>query len=140
MEQRDYIQEQISHFGKVLLKMLNKLREDKSDNTVVNFQEHKQTLEDKLDIDLDELIIKDADNFISYLLIDKNLNKEDLNIFAEILLLFAKDYPESETESAKVKRVLSGCLKIYEYLENVDATYSMDRRMKIEQIRGHLNL
>jgi hypothetical protein len=140
MEQRDYIQKQISQLGKVLLKMLNKLREDKSDATIVNFQEHKQALEDKLDIDLNALIIKDADNFISYLLIDKNLSKEDLNIFAEILLLFAKNYPEGETESAKVKTLLSGCLKVYEYLENVEATYSMDRHMKIEKIRRHLNL
>ena len=111
---------------------LNCLDKKNSGQINVGIEITNQTLKKELGFDLQDLLDIPTEKFIETLTKQNNLTNENLEKIAEILLLIA-DNQENDN-----KQLLEKCLTIYEYLENVDNIYSLDRYMKINRIKNEL--
>lgn len=90
-----------------------------------------QAIKDQSGLDVEELDTIQTGNFINILITEMGFNNENLNKFADILLLIA------DHKQDKNKKVLyEKCLTIYEYLEKSEMVYSPDIRWKIERIKN----
>src|SRR5690606_3713269 len=92
-----------------------------------------RALKDEINLDLDEVIDLDPDELVSYLQ-NRKFNNNSLNQLAELLLFIADDIRSKETGVARSRRYYEKSLTIFEYLNNTDTTYSLDRVSKIEKI------
>lgn len=137
MEQRDYIMKEIEALGKMLgtmVKFLLGLKHGTS--TAQGIEIVSQTLQSEVDLDLDMLLSIDPDNLIDYLLTNnKGFNEENLNKLAEILFTIAEYMP---VEDPKRFLYYKRSLVIYEYLDKVQKTFSLDRHLRLEQIKNLL--
>ncbi len=135
MEQEDYLKRQIDQLGRVLGKILSDvLGFANKGQTSLGIDITNQTLKKELDINIQELIDIETDIFIKTLKSEKKFANNNLDQLAEILLLLA----DSSKQDKDKKNIYVKCLRIYEYLESVEKTYSFDRQMKIEKIKNVL--
>jgi hypothetical protein len=132
MEQRDYLKKQIDKLGHILEKLFSDLIGLKNGGQINEGLEiTDQTLKNELDFDVHDLIDIPTEKFIDTLTTQKGLTNENLDKLAEILLLIADNREDN-------KKLFDKCLIIYEYLEKVDSTYSLDRYWKMKRIKNEL--
>ncbi len=132
MEQEDYLKRQIDQLGRVLGKALSDLLGlVKKGQAGLGIETTSQTLKTELDLDILELNSMKDEDFINSLISEKKFTSIHLEKIAEILLLMADYKDDKEKKSIYLK-----CLSIYEYLEHTDSTYSLDRQIKIKQLKG----
>lgn len=133
MEQRDYLNKQIDQLGQVLAKIFSDLLGLKNSGQInAGLEITNQTLKSKLDFDIRDLIDIPTDDFINTLKEQRNLTNDNLDKLAEILLIIA------DNRQTDKKKLYEKCLTIYEYLENTENVYSLDRQWKIERIKNVL--
>jgi hypothetical protein len=131
MQQEDYLERQISYIGRVLEKILFHLFGFKNKGqTSGKIEITNQILRDELDFDIQDLLDIQTADFINILMSAKSFSNADFERLAEIFLLIADN-----TEDKKREILYEKCLVIFEYLEQVEKTYSLDRQLKIEQIK-----
>ncbi len=138
MEERDYFKRQIDLIGKVLGKLLSDLIGKKNSGGFTGGIEiTNQVLKEELDLDIEFLIAIPKDNIIDFLKIEKALSDENLELIAEILIANLRN---SDNKIVAIDRInlYEKCLKIYEYIEKFDKTYSFERNTKIQNIRSLL--
>ena len=136
MEERDYFKRQIDLLGKVLGKLLAELIGKKSSGGNTNGIEiTNQVLKSELDIEIIDLIIMPNDEIIDYLSTKKQLNDENLEQIAEILMLNIETNSENRIKEIDRLNLLQKCLTIYNYIQATDKTYSFERNMKIQKIQ-----
>jgi hypothetical protein len=134
MEQEDYLKRQIDQLSRILGKILSGMIGLKNQGQISeSIEMTNQTLKKELELDIQELIDIKTDNFIKTLKSEKDFTDESLDKLAEILLVIADSRQDGDR-----KKVYLKCLTIYEYLEKVENTYSIDRQMKIAQIKNML--
>lgn len=131
MEQEDYLKRQIDQLarilGKILTDMLGLMNQGQLS---AGIQMSIQALKEELDIDIQELIELETSHFIPSLQTEKGFTDKALDQLAAILLAIADNQHDGDS-----KKVYHKCLAIYEYLEKVDKTYSVERNMKIDRIK-----
>jgi hypothetical protein len=132
MEERDYFKRQIDLLGKVLGKLLAELIGKKSNGGI---ETTNQVLKNQLDIEIYDLIAMSKDEIIDFLKTKKQLNDENLEQIAEILMLNIETNSENRIEEIDKLNLLEKCLKIYNYIQANDKTYSFERNMKIQKIQ-----
>lgn len=131
MEQDDYLKRQIDQLARILGKILTEMLGFKNQGKVgAGIEMSIQALKDELDIDIQELIELETSHFIPSLQTEKGFTDKALDQLAAILLAIADNQHDGNS-----KKVYRKCLAIYEYLEKVDKTYSLDRYLKIDRIK-----
>lgn len=137
MEQRDYIMKEVEALGKMLGTMFKSLLGLKhGTNTMQGIEIANQTLQSEIDLDLNMLLSIDPDNLIDYLLTNnKGFNEDNLDKLAEILFTIAEYMP---IEDSKPFLYYERSLVIYEYLDSTQKIYSLERHMRLEQIKNLL--
>lgn len=134
MEQEDYLKRQIDQLSRILGKILSGMIGLKNQGQISeSIEMTNKTLKKELELDVQELIDIKTDNFITTLKSEKDFTDESLDKLAEILWVIADSRQDDDR-----KKVYLKCLTIYEYLEKVEKTYSIDRQMKIAQIKNML--
>jgi len=137
MEQRDWLQRQIDQLGIFLANLISGLhelsRKKAFDATEITYR----ALKDEIGLDLDEITGLDPEEVIPCLQ-GRTFNNNSLNLLAEILLFIADDIRSRETEVARSRRYYEKSLIIYEYLDQADSTFYLDRASKIERIKSLL--
>lgn len=134
MEQEDYLKRQIDQFGRVLGKILSDLlRLTNKGKTGLGIEITNQILKNESALNIQELIDLKTDNFIITLTSGKNFTNTNLAQLAEIFLLLADNKQDEDRKNIYLK-----CLRIYDYLEEAEKTYSLDRQMKIAHIKNML--
>ena len=135
MEQQDYLMRQFNILGRVLGRMLSDLVGLKSQGKMVDgIEVATQALKSELDIDINELVDIPTNDFVEFLVSEKDYTNDNLDKLAEILLMIA-DHEEDEGWSRKLYEKV---LTIYLYLEETDNVFSLDRQWKIERIKNIL--
>ena len=129
MEQQDYLMKQIEQFGLVLGKILSKLLNLKDSSTESTVAVNKIFTEE-LDFDVNQLKDINEDKWFDTLKTEKQLNSENLEKLADILLFAAKNVNLNEKNQLYQK-----CLIIYQYLEESEKIYSFERNHKINIIK-----
>jgi hypothetical protein len=140
MEKRDYLMDQIEQLGRVLGHILVQLLGLKSEGRVsdgINIA--NQTLKTELDIDIDELLAIPNESFTAFLVDKMKFSISHMEQLAEIFTEIADALSQSEPFSEKARNLYLRCLGIYNYLNDNDLTYSIDRQSKIERIRSMLS-
>ena len=134
MEQEDYLKRQIDQLGRVFGKILVDLLGLKSKGQVnIGIEITNQMLKSELDFDIQELTDIRTDDFINTLLSEKKFNNDNFEKLAEILLLVADSKAEKER-----KMLYEKCLTIFEYLEQTENVYSLDRQQKMARIKNSI--
>lgn len=134
MEQRDWLQRQIDQLGIFLANLIAGLHELRSRKKAFDAAEITyRALKDEIILDLDEIIGLDPEEVIPCLQ-NRKFNNNSLNSLAEILLFIADDIRSRETEVARSRRYYEKSLIIYEYLNQTDSTFYIDRSSKIDRI------
>jgi hypothetical protein len=132
MEQEDYLEKQISYIRRVFEKILFHLLGLKNKGQVSEgIGITNQILKDELNIDIQELLDIQTDSFINRLISEKSFDNTAFENLAEIFLLIADNTEE------KKEKYYEKCLLIFEYLETIETTYSLDSQWKIEQIKKY---
>jgi hypothetical protein len=131
MEQEDYLKKQIDQLARILGKILTDMLGLKNQGQVgAGIEMSIQALKDELDIDIQELIELETSHFIPSLQSEKGFTDVALEQLASLLLAFADNQQYGDS-----KKVYRKCLAIYEYLEKVDKTYSVERHLKMDRIK-----
>ena len=127
MAKEDFLSKQIAQLGFVLKRMFEKLIGGKSDaefSTVVS--QINGALKEELGFDLDTIEGISKDELVSFLIQNQYFTSENVEIFADILAHIGKlDFNEK-------------ALLLYEYVNAKTATFSMERNLKIQNIRKKL--
>jgi hypothetical protein len=123
MGKEDYLTKQINQLGFVLRKILEKLTGTKNNNelsemvSVVNFK-----LDEKLGFNFEVLDAISDENIIEFLIQKEGFNHSNFELFADILIKIDK------------VRYAKKALQIYNYVNQITATFSFERDLKIKEL------
>lgn len=135
MEKRDYLMDQIEQLGRALAMILSKLYGFRGQGRVSEgIEMTNQSLKSELNLDIDELSSVPTDQFVSRLREEKKFTHENLERLADILLLIADDLYNSKPDRKQSRNLYSKCLKIYNFVNDSDLTFSFERQSKVERI------
>ena len=139
MEQRDYLLRQIEQLGQVLAMMLARLLKLKQDPPAgLSLEEIKQVYSNELDLTLDLILQTPKEEIIEILksrikFIDHQL-EEMAGIISETADIMNSSGYIDEAEDLWKKSIY-----IFEYLQDITGTYSLDRVLKITQLKDRFN-
>ncbi len=138
MEQRDYLMRQIEQLGEVLAVMLGRLLgiKQKGDASL-GLEELRQIYKSELDLDVEELIKIPKEEIVESFLKKNKLMVQHLEKIAELLQVTGENLISYD----RVKdgnNILGKSLYILEYLQTTSKVYSMNRVMKIENLKQML--
>jgi hypothetical protein len=135
MEHRDFLQIQIDQLGQALSKLFSKMLGIKEDGqTSECLEAADQSLKKELGFNIDDLTALSTDEFIETLQ-KKELSSDSFDKLADILLLLADEFYQTESGNEKSKNLYLKCLRIYQHLKNIDSVYPFERQLKIERIK-----
>ena len=134
MEQRDYILREIEKISVMLLAMLGKFKRIKSKK---QFEQERalvnQHMEESGGLTIDKLLSFTDEEIISYSDKNKGFDPGNIELLADLLNVFAENLPDSESRNLNKKAVL-----ILEYIDRETKTFSMERSLKIKELKHKL--
>lgn len=134
MEQRDYILREIEKISVVLLAILGKFRRIKSKK---QFEQERDMidndLKDTTGLSLVDLLSLSQEDIISFMRDKKGFDTRNMELMADLLVLFADNSSEEESINLINKAVI-----ILEYIDHETRTYSMDRSLKLNSLKEKL--
>lgn len=140
MEQQDYLQRQIDRLarslGIFLCQLLGHINKRKITEGI---EMTDQFLKTELDFNIDEFVKIPAAVVLTYLQ-EKSFNNVSFLKFADIILLVADELENLQPGNAKSRNIYEKCMRIYEYLNNTDPNYSLERHFKIAKIKKVLQV
>jgi len=136
MIQRDFIKRQLEELGRAVAKIISgilKLKElGKLDEGIVIAQE---TLESTFDLDIEITLSLPLDNFVETLIIEKKYNSVHLNYLGDVLFVAAELF-ELKGDDRRSKDLYQRVLIIFNYIDQTEKTFSLERNNKIEKIKN----
>lgn len=127
MERRDYFKKQIDQLGRILGKILDDFLALKNTAGVGEAVESVvESLNTKLDLSLATLENVPHAEIVDRLISAHSFNNNDLELFADILLRTA----EQRLHDNQWRKLMGHALVIFQHLETVDSTFSLERRYK----------
>lgn len=135
MKQDDYFLKQIDILGRILGKIVSDLLKLKSKGEIMESVETiTLALKNELDLNLNEIILLNKEEFLKFLQEERKFNNENLEKLADILYLLG----DNSTSENKIP-LLEKSLIVYENLNKNSTTYFPERIKKIERINKALN-
>ncbi|MCD8166989.1 MAG: hypothetical protein LUE93_13280 [Bacteroides sp.] len=135
MERRDYLVRQAELLGQVLGKLIARLLNLQTEKKEIPVQQTYQTLQKELGLDMEALLPLPTPELIRILTTDKGFDTENLEKFADLLLLTAEGMEEPAKREQQKKS-----LALYEYLNLAETNcYSYNRFFKIQRLTQELN-
>mgnify|MGYP006283503713 CR=1 FL=1 len=135
MEQRDYILREIEKISVVILAILGKFRQIK---TQKQFEEQRSMidseLEDSTGLTIDILLSLPEEDLISFIAGRKDFDAGNMELLARLLVVF-----EAKLEENASRNLISKAIRILEYIDHETRIFSMERAMKINELKGRLH-
>ena len=133
MEERDYLKRQIDVLGRILGKLLSDLLEKKGNGEIVGGIElTNQILNEELNLTIEKITEIPEEDFVNFLETEKKFTNENLEQLAEIMIVNI----ESGIDEITKLKLYNKSLILLEHIEKNDKTYSFERHLKIEKIKG----
>lgn len=127
MAKEDFLSKQIAQLGFVLKKMFEKLIGSQSDTDFrTSVSQVNAALKEELGFDLNAIEEIPKEELVSFLLKNQYFNPDNIEIFADILVRIEKSDFNGKA------------LLLYEYVNTKTATFSMERNLKIQNIKKKL--
>jgi hypothetical protein len=138
MIQRDFIKRQLEELGRAVAKIISdilKLKElGKVEEGIVITQE---TLKNNFDLDIENLLSLPLESFVEALIREKKYSSVHLNYLGDVLFTAAELF-EQKGETKKAKALNQRVLMIFNYVNQTEKTFSLERNNKIEKIKNNL--
>jgi hypothetical protein len=132
MEQRDYLLRQIEMMAQVLVALIRKLTGLKEEGSEEELHvDTNEMLKEHLDTDLDAIMKIQPDKLSKWILAKNGMDKKNLELFAEVLVLNAK----AMTAGTESKKLLEAALTLYLWADKNGDTYSVERHSKMNEIK-----
>lgn len=135
MIQRDFIKRQLEELGRAIGKVISeilKLKElGKLDEGIVMTQ---KTLESTFDLDIENILSLPLNNFVETLIKEKKYSPVHLNYLGDVLFIAAELY-DQKGEKKRSKELYQRVLVIFNYIDQTEKTFSLERNNKIEKIK-----
>ena len=135
MEQRDYLLRQIEIMTQVLVNLIRRLLGLKDIYEEEVQQTTDEVLKEQLDLSIDKIINTEIDEIEELIFKRKGIHKSNIDLFAEILLINAKTKQNPEQKV----NLLNKALRLLEWLDNTENTFSMERHKKMNEIQHLIN-
>ena len=132
MEQQDFLMRQIDQLSRVLAKLLADLAGPNKGQVSESIEVTNQTLKTEIGLNIEELMTIPEDKFIETLRSNRQLSNNDLDAIAHVFYALAEVQQDAE-QKYKLQQL---ALTIYDYLDVNNTTYSLDRHLKMKQIRN----
>ncbi|MES2284252.1 MAG: hypothetical protein V4547_01105 [Bacteroidota bacterium] len=136
MIQRDFIKRQLEELGRAVAKIISdilKLKEQgKVDEGIVIAQE---TLESTFDLNIENILSLPLNNFVETLIKEKKYSSVHLNYLGDVLFASAELF-EQKGEKKRSNELYQRVLVIFNYVNQTEKTFSVERNNKIEKIRN----
>ncbi len=136
MEQKDYLLREIEKIGLLLKMIFNKIagKEENYALTVENqFEEAKGLLLHEIGFDIDIFLSLEKSEIEHYISKFNGISGSNTELLADILRVMGM-----KTYSSMTKEYLERALKLYEFCNSLDKTFSLDRERKINEIKNAL--
>ena len=128
--------DQIEQLGQALALIFSKLYALNGQGKVPEAIEMtNQSLKREIDLNIEELTSIPTELFVGILRMKQKCNHTNLEHIGDILVLIADNLVGNETGKAQGLNLYAKSLKIYNYLNDSDLTYSIERQSKIERIK-----
>ena len=130
---------QVQQLTQVLSRILEQVvKKGKSESAIIIVSYTNEQLKELLGFDLDEFSDTLEEKGIDHFIKEKNFNNDHLNIFADILYELAETYFKQNNRIDEGLKLYSQSLHIYEFIEENQSIYSIDRNLKITKIKDLL--
>ena len=137
MEQCDYLLRQIQQMAQFFAAVIRKLTGLKEENSEEEIQQATdEMLLEQLDLQIPDILKRQHGETAEWIVKKKGIHIQNLDLFAEILLLNAKACKDDE----KKQQLLEAILEIYCYADQHSDTFSMDRQVKAVEVKKMLRL
>ncbi len=134
----DYFKRQVDQLGRALGQLLTGLLGLKSEGKFNEGGELvRQTITAKTGIDFNELVTIPSPTLPEVLENRYQWTNANMGTLADIFYELADAAEETDQEGSRL--YFEKALAIYEHLHKVDTTYSLDRQIKIDEIKSILN-
>jgi hypothetical protein len=141
MEERDYLKKKIDKLARVLAKMFGDLLALKNQGRIAEgIEMTNNALQKEISMNIDDLLAIETNSLVNTLQTEKSFDAEHFEPLANILFLMADDLWENDPENKKSDDLHDRCLRLYEYLNQIDSTYSLERHIKIETIKRRMEV
>lgn len=131
MEQRDYLLRQIELMTQALVTLIRRLLGLKDIIEDEVEQITNETLSEYLDMSINQIMNTRAEELAEMMIQKNGINRSNLELFAEILVINAKAGKSRENQLSLLERAL----KLYQWIDNTGNTFSMERQQKMNEIQ-----
>lgn len=129
MPREDSLMRQISELGFALKRLMERMKGGKTGGGLtLDSDTVSVALHEELGFDLNTVLTVERENIIPFLLENSGFSADNLELFADYLADIGKG-------SAHQRNLYEKAAAIYEYINKVTATFSMERQNKLQKIR-----
>ncbi|MCX6305267.1 MAG: hypothetical protein NT040_09875 [Bacteroidetes bacterium] len=137
MQQEDYLKRQIDQLGQVLGKILASLAGTGTSGMMPCMMEASDhALKEELGMGVSDFTLMPAGKLIEAIREVKSLNAENLDKLADIFFLLAGQAGPGSPDYPGKQELSRMALAVYEHLDKTSSTYSFDRHLRIEKLKG----
>lgn len=128
--ERDFLMRQLLMLFEVIHKILRHRKNGEEDEAIQEIKYFYKCLKIEEDVHKMEL-----NEFVNNLISEKNLTNEQLEMVALVL----KEQGEIEKNSEQKTNYFQKAYFLFEKVENESVTFSMDRQMKLAELKNYLS-
>ena len=136
MQKKDYLIRQIDQLGSILGKILYDLLGLKIENKL-HLGVSTTQLQLKKALGISDFTSIPSQYFLEIIQEKNILSNDSLETLADILFILAEEIAYQEDRIDEMHRFFERAHIIYQYLENTESTYSLNRHYKMDKIRSH---
>jgi hypothetical protein len=135
MEQSDYLLRQIELMTQTLANLIRRLMGIKEISEEEAEQTTNELLEEYLHLSIKEIVNTPLDEIVDRILQHDGMYETNMDLFAEILVLNAKNSGDERRQMYLLERGLA----VYDWLDRKSGTFSAERHRKMNEIKNLMN-
>jgi len=136
MQKQDYLIRQIDQLGSILGKILYDLLGLKIENKL-HLGVSTTQIQLKKALGISNFTSIPSEDFLEIIQEKNILSNDSLETLADILFILAEEIAYKEDRADEMHKLFERAHIIYQYLENIESTYSLNRHYKMDKIRSH---
>lgn len=134
MERRDYLMTQIQQLGRFLRILVERLRGKTSKLDIeTSFIQMNEDFTEKCGFDISLLASPNFEELRNEIIHLRAYNSENIELLADFMVVMIDKSEQSPVSI--IVRLKNNALRLYEEIEITDKTYSIERQMKMENLR-----
>jgi hypothetical protein len=137
MERRDYLMTQIQQLGRFLRILIERfIGKSAPADLETEMNQMNESFTEKCGFDISILSSPNFEELRNEILNRNAYNSENIELLADFMVTLINTSQQGPI--SLISRLKSNALKLYEFIEVSDKTYSIERRTKMEEVKRNL--